>query len=1236
MQYDVYGRTDPSRIYIARPGKHIIGCLNGVDANSCSLNIDFVNADEITFDVYKYHDGELTAWYDYIDVMMELFVDHYGWFIIDDSPVVHNDGIKEYMSVTAKSYDYILHRYDLSTFDVNTASPTSSEMIATDNVYTYYVTPGVWYNLFRDRVLFYRDTSENDALLAQMNENTSYAYLQQLLVNYPHVIHNAWRIGIPVCDELRGGFTAMKSAATSEAERGYWDAQIEAYDNSRMTEQIAKTIMLNYPQLITEVKVAFDKDEYEYSMASGKYEKTGKELTAYEIMTMERQRMKELSLLDLVISDIPGWSIGYIDTATYAESNGVILANEVGSFEIDSQDVYTFLVSELAGYFNCIFDFDTVNNVINAYRIETIGDDTKIFLSFRNVQNSVDVTPAQELFTQFTVANSEGLSILYANFGDTDIEDISYFLNTKYLPQSTIDKYRAWYDFRESKRDEYIELSRSYNNQYNIAMEIKDRVPSDMLNISQLSGYTSQDQLEEEIDNYYALMIGMLDSFIYTSKDDIQPPSARELYPTFADYITAMNNYIEQLEELVDKNKEEEATAFKDSLYYNSYYMMKTFTVPNLIITYDNLMLPSYETKKKYYEAYEYDFREKDEGGFGWLYGVDELKAYQKTHADKVAVYQEYATAWEDIPDTPEGDEFRAKHIESTYREKHDLYVKYKNGYDSATAALAIRQREYDDAYAIAEDIDEERSALADSVKKENWNDFTNLDLIRLSRLVRHTDYVNDNIAYLENIDTSSTVIDKHIEMYNEALEELFAESHPQYTYATSVDDVLANNEYEPFHPEFKVGNFIRIGLDDETQVKLRLIGISFNPMVYDQNMELTYSNMVRYRKKRNDFVSLVESTIQSAKNQISARYNKSADADNTVTVTYDLVQKILQSSAFTGYAQNIQNSTINAAAGNIDSLSAEYIKTSELAAKVADIDTLYADSAFMNTLQTNLMMADTAFANYLQTVSQTVVTSTVSTEYVMNLVAGHISAGDLTAGDIVLTDSMRIISQNENGGNLLFNGSTLQFTDANGDVGIQIGYGNETYPHMVIKDENGAAMFTSSGITANGIPTGIIVNNMISDNTIEKEKLGFEIIEPNQYGGIDITQIYDGSGGVFGVEYTTFKNDTNQALSDLDEKIDNSATYTLYIDCPNGTNIYGQNVILNAKLFKNSVEVTNDFDDEYFTWTRQSNDHYGDVYWNDNHQSGTKTITVTANDVSINADFKCVFEYEGTTVISE
>lgn len=1010
MLYDVYGRTEASRIYLAKPGKKLLGCLNGTDQSSCSLTLNLINAHELSFDVYKYHDEEPTNYYDYVDILMQLYVDGFGWYVISESPTVHNDGIKEYKTVVAKSYEHTLGQYDLVSFDINTASPTSREMMATDNVYTYSEGSDIWYNLFRDRVLFYRDTSQHKELLENLSVSASFSDLKSALSNYPKVVYYDWRITISIDSNLRYGFVNMKGHASTTGEANFWQNWIDNYDNSTgVTSDAIKALLLSYPNLIGYINVNFDKHKYIYDGEDDRYVQSDEEYTAYELMELEYKRIKELSLLDLVLSvaGVPDWEIGVVDNSLYSEhadANGVPirLCDEVGSFEVDSQDVYSFLVTQLSGYFDCIFTFDTVNNKINALRIETLGTDTKIFLGFRNVQNSVEITPAQDLFTQFTVQNSEGLTITDVNFGERELEDISYFLNTKYLSQELIDKYNTWKTYRDGQRDAYVQLSRDINAQNEVVNEIKTRVPSDMLNISQLDNYTSLDQLEEVIDNYYALMVGILNGFIYVSTDSVTPPNDSSTYNTYSDYITAMNNYINQLYALVDVNKESSATAFVDSLYYKDYSMMKDFTVPNLVIAHNNLTLPSYETKQDYYDSYEYDF-----ATYGDMYGLDELYNYQKMHLDSMNVKKDYSVAWNNIPNTAEGRAYKAKFVEAEYTKNHNLYIKYRNGYNSVTAEIAEREAQYDNALSVYEDLLNDRQELADSVNIKTYSIsgntpyFSTEEVAQISRLYKHTDYVNDNIAYLNNIDTTNTLIDKQLEMYKEAVNELFAEAHPQYIYSTSVDDLLANNEYELYHPEFEVGNFIRIGLDDETQVKLRVISIQFNPMIYDENLQITFSNMTRYLGKRNDFQSLLDSALTSAKNAISARYVRSADSDSTVQVTYDLIQKIMQSSQFSAFSQNIQAGSVNAATGTFNALAAGYIKTDELSARLADIDELHSDSAFINYLNANLVVANAVNAQSANFATTSTTALSAESADIATLATESLSARSIDANNI-------------------------------------------------------------------------------------------------------------------------------------------------------------------------------------------------------------------------------------------
>ena len=337
--------------------------------------------------------------------------------------------------------------------------------------------------------------------------------------------------------------------------------------------------------------------------------------------------------------------------------------------------------------------------------------------------------------------------------------------------------------------------------------------------------------------------------------------------------------------------------------------------------------------------------------------------------------------------------------------------------------------------------------------------------------------------------------------------------------------------------------------------------------------------------------------------------------------------------------ADSVITAMLNATEANVERLNADnafinYLNSKLVVASEIKVEDLKAKLATIDVAQITQLYSNQAFIENVQAISSTAATSVITDAYIYNAVAGKISVADLMAGDITISDSMRILSDN---GKLIMNGQALQIlgTDSQGNdfVGVQLGYATNGQPSLILRNEEGATILDPTGITADAVADGLIVNNMIHNGTISEDKLSFNVMK--QGDTISIEKITTG-GGSFGVEYTEFKNGTRDALNDLKVDIQNSASYSLYIETPSGTNIHGGNIQLNIKLLKNNIDVTDEYDASCFTWTRTSRDHDADMYWNDQHSSGAKVITITANDVRMNADFQCKFEYENIAVTSD
>ena len=126
---------------------------------------------------------------------------------------------------------------------------------------------------------------------------------------------------------------------------------------------------------------------------------------------------------------------------------------------------------------------------------------------------------------------------------------------------------------------------------------------------------------------------------------------------------------------------------------------------------------------------------------------------------------------------------------------------------------------------------------------------------------------------------------------------------------------------------------------------------------------------------------------------------------------------------------------------------------------------------------------------------------------FLKDLIAANISVQDLKAG-IIYTNRQRIMSED---GTLDINGSTIQIHDENETLRVQIGKdGNDDY-NLYLWNAAGDLIWNASGITADGVPTGIIVNSMVSDHAnISGSKLDIHSVvgAVNEVGGLSASSV--------------------------------------------------------------------------------------------------------------------------------
>lgn len=1117
-KYDIYGRTEPSIIYLAKPGKRLYCALGGIDTSTASLSLKTNNTAELTFTVDKYINNTVTDGYEELDELMELYCDGI-WFKIVDPPTINNDGLRETKEITAESYEIMLTQYKLKNFKIN------------------------------------------------MGEEDSYEMMYQ---------------------------------ATHDTNKFY---QIKFYDSEN----------------------------------------------------------EDLSFLHLVLkhADVPGWHIGYVDNIT-PDDDGKLLPNNICNFEVDDQNVYAFLTQEAAQAYKCVFEFDTVNMTINVYRPDSLGKDTNVVLGFRNIQNSITISRDENLVTQFYVEGLDDYNIDAVNFGDSVITDLSYFIREPYMDTSLQEKYNAWQSYRESRREEFINLSKEYNKNLEVLTELMNRVPIDTAqtnwfgkkvedlkdaynaNMAIIKGlealYVDDEKnfdlealkkshdwpLYESIMNYTLPSIvaalqaqdetvegfgkGNIISCVNpivlgqdwymvnpgtSSFQTIQIDDAPTYGITRGVKVTGTNGGIYQHNISIEPSQRYTLSCFvKGSgtfyLGYNntgedrkniSYNITSSWTRVYTSFNLSSRLIdvaftgtndfticgmqlemgdsPSqfgyFTQSENIIKAYETDWK---------LYGISELKVKISTYDSCIKELKKsgYADGYNPL----------SGYEEAYFTQMHQKYLDYLNLKDQAEAALKERQAEYDKAKKP--EIQEKRNQIAKDVLLENfgkiqnkYSAFSDKETYIIKSLYSQSTYTNENII-VTTLDSTADAVDKSKVLYDDALEELYVESHPQYTYTDDVENVYALPEFKEYHEQLAVNDFVRVGITDTNYIKLRVIEITYNPCDLDESMEVTFSNMIQYKAKRNDYNTLLNDALNTS-NRNGGRVNsvnKSSTSD--YVITSEAIKQIFSNPLF----NSMLGGTVTGGTGSGGTITADTIIAELVKAKEGIFDKLTVDTAFMKYLDVKLISADKITtrileaeqANIEKLSAKIIESNQINADMinVKNLLAGnagvgnlqavHLTAQNVTIDQAVITDliakkmtvadlnthtatadEFMIISSGKAG--IAFKNSTQQFYDSTGAVRVQIGQDGTGKFNFVVKNGDKTALFDENGITQTGIPDNTIVNNMISDGTINKEKLSFTMVEPNEQGGIDISQVYL-DGKKFGQQYTSFKDQTTEQITNI------------------------------------------------------------------------------------------------------
>lgn len=269
----------------------------------------------------------------------------------------------------------------------------------------------------------------------------------------------------------------------------------------------------------------------------------GEDIEGVELWNIDHSK----SLLHLCLEKFPQWKIGNVDAS---------IRTHMRSFEIDEQDVYSFLTKDVADTFGCVFVFDTITNTIEVYAEDNIGEDTSIYISYENLANTVSVNyNADDIVTSLTILGADGLDVRNLNMGQDSVLDLSYYHTSEWMGQELYDAWTAYLDKFNSKTKEYGDLAAQVDAKDLECSELINRMPAPGSEEEDWTKYGREALLRKikslETTNLFKIELGWSDkdnpNYEQYKKEYDKLSAAKEELEIRRNEITAVNQEIEQI-----------------------------------------------------------------------------------------------------------------------------------------------------------------------------------------------------------------------------------------------------------------------------------------------------------------------------------------------------------------------------------------------------------------------------------------------------------------------------------------------------------------------------------------------------------------------------------------------------------------------------------------------------------------------------------------------------------------
>lgn len=188
-----------------------------------------------------------------------------------------------------------------------------------------------------------------------------------------------------------------------------------------------------------------------------------------------------------------------------------------------------------------------------------------------------------------------------------------------------------------------------------------------------------------------------------------------------------------------------------------------------------------------------------------------------------------------------------------------DLYLPYYTKLQSLSAEIKIRE----DEIKIVSNMQQSLYKLQSYIQNElNFENYLGKDLwVEFCSYKREDLYSNSN--YISDGLTDSEIFDKAQKFIKIAKEEIFKSAEFQHSISTNLKNLLVIKKFKPLVDKFKVGNWLRIQVDDIVY-KLRLLSyeVDFDSL---ENLSVKFSDVMKTANGLTDQKNLMQKAASMA-----------------------------------------------------------------------------------------------------------------------------------------------------------------------------------------------------------------------------------------------------------------------------------------------------------------------------------------------------------------------------------